>query len=676
MRNGIWIAALAACKGEPGLPTLPTTVVEAEYGYDARPENPDCVAPPERFSVEASIEVNRVFASVSMLNPVALLQAPGDGSAWYFIEQAGRVKRFVPTDATPTAELVLDLRDRIDAGGERGLLGFAFHPSFATNGEVWVSYTNLAGDSVLASVQTSQGGRVWDATSVEEVLTIQQPFPNHNGGDVDFGPDGKLYWALGDGGSGGDPGNRAQNLDVLLGKILRLDVDGPNPYDIPPDNPFVGTGHREEIYAYGLRNPFRMSFDSVTGELWAGDVGQNAVEEVDRIEAGGNYGWRIKEGDTCYATTPCDGDGLIDPVVAYPQDPGYSVIGGRVYRGSAIPELYGRYLFSDYYHGRIVAIVYDDLGVPRRQRLADTFRPIVDFAEDADGEMYVLDRDGGRIYQLQPGLAPTPSTFPQTLSATGCFESADPSRAVEGLLPFDVNHPFWSDGAQKRRWLAIPDGTTLTVDADGDLGFPVGTVLAKEMSLNGQRVETRLFMHHSEDVWAGYAYRWREDGSDADLILSNETVDAAGTPWEIPGPEACMQCHTAAAGRSLGLELGQLDRDAEYPLTGRRAPQLDTLEHIGMFAEPLPDRTAFPALDSDAPVADRARAYLHVNCSQCHRPDGPGRGELDLRISTPFADMGICGPPVHGDLGLTDALVVVPGSPETSVMAARLRDPG
>ncbi|MCB9677454.1 MAG: PQQ-dependent sugar dehydrogenase [Alphaproteobacteria bacterium] len=680
------IAALAlvlvACKksdGDTQIDSDDTDIQQADFGYDERPANPSCVAPGERLVEDAAIDVNRVFNSVSLNSPVGLYQAPGDADHWYVIEQDGRVKRFDGTEASPAAEVVLDITGPVASGGEMGLLGLAFHPDFQTNGKVFLSYTANGPVSHIASVQTSNGGADWDAASLETILTVSQPYSNHNGGNIAFGLDGMLYIGFGDGGSAGDPENRAQNLGTLLGKILRIDVDTP-PYVVPPDNPFVGVaGAREEIFAYGLRNPWRFSIDSSTGELWAGDVGQNAIEEVDRIQSGGNYGWRLKEGNDCYATNPCDAGGVIDPVVQYRQNSAYggrSVMGGVVYRGSAIPSLVGTYLFTDYYHGKITAIVYDPTtGEPGRTVLLDTGHTIVHFAEGNDGEVYYLTHDTGRIFRIDPLDGGAEPDFPTTLSATGCVDPANPQRVASGVIPYDINHPFWSDHAAKRRWLALPDGTQMTLAADGDLEFPVGTVLMKEFTVNGQLTETRLFMRHA-DEWGGYTYKWRADGSDADLLRSSEVVDASGVDWEIPSRAACMQCHTAAAGRSLGIELGQLDRTAIYPATNREAPQIDTLVHIGMLAEP-PAVTPFPAVDdAAASVEERARTYLHVNCSQCHRPGGPGQGDLDMRLTTALADTNLCGVPQNGDLGIADPRIVAPGDPASSVLLARTRDLG
>lgn len=686
-----WMILLVACKppvvdsdpptpdtGDTDVP-IPTVVPPpspAPFGLDARPANPSCVAPAEGPQQDADVELTRVFPSVSLSNPVALTQAPGDPSHWYVIEQGGVVKRF--SAAGPTAETVLSLVD-LESGGEKGLLGIAFPPDFATSGLAYLSYTANDGQlhSRLSSFQTSNGGAVWDLDSEVQLMRVDQPYGNHNGGHIAFGPDGMLYWGLGDGGSGGDPDGNGQDLGTVLGAMLRLDVAG-GTAGIPSDNPFVDTpGARPEIYAYGLRNPWRWSFDPVNGDLWLGDVGQDAWEEIDRIEAGGNYGWRIREGAHCFNPDPCSPAGLIDPVVDYAQGVARSVTGGLVYRGSAIPALAGTYLFSDFYDGNVYAVRYDALGQASMEVLVGSSLNITHFAYDANREVYVLDRAGGAVYRLDPAGTPTPDPFPRTLGATGCFQSADPHEPVAGLIPYSLNHPFWSDGAEKQRWFAIPEGSSLDVDADGDLVFPVGTVLAKAFTLGGEATETRLFMQHAEGSWAGYTYKWRADGSDADLLTGADVVQTASGPWSIPDRASCVQCHTQAAGYALGPELGQLDRASTYPSTGRLSPQLDTLEHIGLFTSPLPARTPFPERgDLNASLDDRARTYLHVNCSSCHRPDGPALGELDLRRQTALASTGLCAPPTQGNLGLQAPQVVDPGDPANSVLWVRMRDPG
>ena len=331
--------------------------------------------------------------------PVFLTHA-GDGSGRLFVvEQAGRIRILEPDGLRAAA--FLDIRSRVRAGGERGLLGLAFHPRFAFNGRYFVNYTRTDdGATVVAEYRVSDNPN--RSRRVERVLlTVPQPFSNHNGGMIAFGPDGFLYIGLGDGGGGGDPGNRAQDPDQLLGKILRIDV-GERPYGIPEDNPFVAGGGRPEIFALGLRNPWRFSFDRANGRLLAGDVGQRRREEINRIWRGRNYGWRILEGTRCYQPgEDCNRTGLERPITEYTHQRGRcSVTGGYVYRGRAVRGLEGTYLFGDFCSGEIFG-----LRRGRRSLLLDSELRIASFGEDAAGEIYVLDLAAGAVHRIA-GTAP------------------------------------------------------------------------------------------------------------------------------------------------------------------------------------------------------------------------------------------------------------------------------
>ena len=342
----------------------------------------------------------RLEAVVGGLEQPVFLTHAGDASGRLFVvEQAGRILILAPGGLLP--EPFLDIRDRVRAGGERGLLGLAFHPRFARNGRYFVYYTRQQdGASVLAEYRVSPDP---DRSRRRQrvLLRVPQPFSNHNGGMIAFGPDGLLYVALGDGGGGGDPGNRAQDPDQLLGKILRIDVGG-RPYRIPESNPFVGGGGRPEIYALGLRNPWRFSFDRANGRLLAGDVGQGHREEIDLIRRGRNYGWRILEGTRCYRPREnCDRTGLEPPLTEYRQRGARcAVTGGYVYRGRAIGELRGTYLFADFCSGEIFG-----LRQGRRSILLDSDLTIASFGEDEAGELYVLDHSGGAVHRIA-GTAP------------------------------------------------------------------------------------------------------------------------------------------------------------------------------------------------------------------------------------------------------------------------------
>ena len=305
----------------------------------------------------------------------------------------------------------LDIGSLVRSGGEQGLLGLAFHPLYHRNGFFFVNYTNLAGDTVIAryTVSATDPNRA-DPASARVILEVDQPFANHNGGQLEFGPDGYLYIGLGDGGSQNDPNNRAQNLGDLLGKILRIDVDRGNPYAIPPGNPFVNvSGARGEVWAYGLRNPWRFSFDSLTGDLWIADVGQGTREEIDFQPAasigGENYGWRLMEGSLCHIPpgSNCNaGNALVLPVIEYDHSGGAcSVTGGYVYRGTRYPRLHGKYLYADYCNGMIWGATRSESGAVTTELLIDTGFRISTFGEDAAGEIYVADHQGGRVLHLR-----------------------------------------------------------------------------------------------------------------------------------------------------------------------------------------------------------------------------------------------------------------------------------
>ena len=341
---------------------------------------------------------------------LTFLTNAGDGTGFkYAVEQRGAIYRILPDGAIDSTPF-LDISDRIDAGGERGLLGLAFHPEFETNGRFFVDYTDKQGDTVVSEfLLTDQG--VLDPAAEKVLLTIDQPFANHNGGMLAFGADGYLYIGTGDGGSGGDPMGNGQDLATLLGKILRIDIDNGDPYAIPDGNPFICLGFcpaiapMPEIWDWGLRNPWRFSFDRQAGDLWIGDVGQNTYEEVNAEPAGAggrNYGWNTMEGNHCFATSSCAQDGLTPPVAEYTHSVGCSITGGYVYRGSALPQLAGKYVFADYCSGRIWAL---DAATALATGSAEPTQygklPIgpTSFGEDEAGELYVVSQEG-QVYRL------------------------------------------------------------------------------------------------------------------------------------------------------------------------------------------------------------------------------------------------------------------------------------
>ncbi len=407
--------------------------------------------------------------------PLFVTHAPGDFERIFIVEQDGRIMVLDIGSNTPT--VFLDITDRTSSGGERGLLGLAFHPDYQNNGLFYVDYTNGSGDTRISEFAVSADPDVADETTERVLMVITQPFANHNGGWIGFGPnDGYLYIATGDGGSGGDPDNRAQDLDVLLGKMLRIDVNGV-PYNIPPNNPFVGVAGRDEIWAYGLRNPWRDAFDSETGDFYIGDVGQSNWEEVDIQDAantgGDNWGWRCREGahdfqftDDCgVAGTPSET--LLDPVYDYSHGGGRcSITGGEVYRGCAIPSLLGSYFFADFCSNTIWSFQYSGGPVTVQDRTADlapggglTIRSVSSFGRDAAGEIYICDL-GGEVFKIVPNGVPSAchSTVPAA-SSWGITAMTLTLMAIGTIIiirrrssppppPQEVGHPAKSGG----RW--------------------------------------------------------------------------------------------------------------------------------------------------------------------------------------------------------------------------------
>jgi uncharacterized repeat protein (TIGR03806 family) len=696
---------LSVSTGTIGTASASGTIIDDDgapvvSGLDSRPGNATCVAP-DRPLVNTSIMTAGAFPNLPPLNQaVGLLQAPGDTSQWYAIEKDGRVLRFNNLPDVATVSTFIDIRSPtdpidVDSGpNEAGLLGMAFHPDYGNaNWYVYLSYTidgaGMGGPlvSVIARFESKDNGLTLDAADATELLRLVQPYGNHNGGQITFGPDGYLYIAFGDGGSGGDPGDRAQDTTNLFGAMLRIDVDSGVPYGIPADNPFAASPERcdtgsaasacPEIYAWGLRNPWKWSFDATTQQLWLADVGQNAWEEVDIIELGGNYGWRCREGAHDYDGSGLCPDDLTDPVIEYSHSVGNSITGGYVYRGAAIQELAGRYVFGDFSQGKVFASVDNGDGTYGFEQLLDSSMLISAYAAESNGELLFINYGAGNIQRIIQSGGSASDEVATVLSASGCVDAADPSRPATGLIPYDINVPFWSDGADKERWYAIPDGTAIDVNAEGDWVFPIGSVLIKNFRINNELIETRLMMRHTDGEWAGYSYEWNAAGTDADRLYGGKVKAVGGQDWIYPSGAECMQCHTEAAGFALGPEHGQLNRDFTYPSTGRTANQLATADAVDLLADPLPDDPAtlirFPdPTDVGETLEARARAYLHSNCAGCHRPGGPTPSSMDLRYATAFGETNTCNAvPLSGMLGIPGARIIAPGDAAQSVLVNR-----
>jgi uncharacterized repeat protein (TIGR03806 family) len=690
-----------------------TTSGAPPVGMTQRPGNTSCIAParPGSGGGTFSLGVQRAFPNLTFGNGNGVsgaFQAPGDNTRWFVTELDGHIRSFTNSPTVGSTTMFLDISGRTVFGGEQGLFGIAFHPNFPADPRAFVSYTTQANgplQSRISQFSSTDGGATLDPNSEVVLVTVNQSAVNHKGGFIAFAPDRMLYFGLGDGGAEGDPLGNGQNTKTLLGKMLRIDVSGTNgsvQYRIPANNPFHANSACNldgstsptdcpEIYAWGLRNPWRGSFDKLTGKLWIGDVGQNLWEEVDQINLGGNYGWHCREGANDYLPSKCgtaSPASMIDPVAQFFHTDAhgyYAIIGGYVYRGASIPSLVGQYVFADFLNGLYTV----DSVAPPTVTVSNPIAVglwISAFAQDQNGELLAVEY-GGRLYQLVNTGGGGSNTIPDKLSGTGCISASNPTQPASGIIPYAPNAPFWSDGASKRRWIALPNGTQIdTSGADGDWNFPNATVLMKDFALGGKLIETRLLMRHPDGVWAGYVYQWNAAQTDATRLINGADVAVGSQTWHIPSEAECLRCHTQAAGYSLGLETGQLNGSYQYPatpasiFTGLSANQLLTLNDIGLFTPAIINPAAQAVIpdpqDASLPLAQRARAWLHTNCSQCHRPLGGTTVYLDLRYTLPIGSTKTCGATPVDDLGIAGSKVITPGNPAASILYLRVNQRG
>lgn len=675
-------------------------------GLTTRPSNTTCFAFDPPTSTTASLTLPRAFTGLSFSEPVALLQAPNDNTRWFVVEKSGVVRVFANNAATTTSSVFIDITAKIVTAGEleAGLLGMAFDPNFGVgagkNQNFYLFYSGAPNSGYRLRSKISRftaNSTATSAASSSEVnlLGLDKLNSNHNGGNLAFGPDGYLYAGFGDG--GGDPNPQAQDDKFLYGKIIRINPNastGAVPYAIPSDNPNVGNAlcnaangdgsaaSCPEIWARGLRNPWRWSFDRLNGRLWVGDVGWGSFEEVNIVTKGANYGWPLAEG---YCTSGCTG--LTDPVYAVPRGDGQSITGGYVYRGTQTTDLAGQYIFGDFGSKMFSAVIAGSSpgSYTVRQLIAPFSSNSVmpsSFGEGLDGELYVLGFDTGFIHKLtfSSGSGGSGPVVPTLLSATGCAAS-NPQNPSSGMVGYEINAPFWSDNAVKTRYFALPSSTaSFSPGADGDWSTPNRSVFRKDFRLGGQLIETRLMMKQSNGDWAGYSYEWNAGQTDATLVdTAGKDVSIAGQTWSYPSRQQCLQCHTSVAGFSLGPETQQMNRTALYSQTGNAANQLTTLSApaIAMLTPQISDPSTQAKLSdpfgTDG-VALRARAWLHTNCSFCHRPNGPTPLNMNLLASASLAATNTCNvDPTAGNAGvLTNPKIIAPGLPDSSVLLARV----
>ncbi len=668
-------APQAQSSGNPTTPNPP--VAPAPFGLETRPAVASFAIPEVTAAISVDNSAYRLveaFPNLSFPNALFITSVPGTDQL-AVLRQSGQLETFVEDSDSTSSVVVLDLSDIVLFSGEQGLLGLAFDPDFVNSRFLYLHYSRTAPRrSVISRFTWPAASDQIDRSSEKVILTVEQPFSNHNGGMLAFGPDDYLYISLGDGGAGGDPDNNAQNTSTLLGSLLRIDVhpgDDNEPYLVPDTNPFVNDQNfRPEIFAYGLRNPFRFSFDRQTGDLWLGDVGQSAQEEINLVVAGGNYGWRVFEGTARFddSANNLPDSAFQPPIITYGRDQGISVIGGYVYRGNLLTGLRGRYFYTDFGSGDIWAARFDGSTVTDQVTLGSVTLPS-SFGENSNGELYVTSLNGG-IFKVE---ATEEETNAGLLSATGLFTDLVNLTPAPGLIEYSVNHGFWSDGTTKRRWLSIPDNETIDF-SNSEWSFPNGTVLVKQFAFGTNQIETRI-MQKLNDRWTGLSYEWQSDGEDAVLLSSRKTLNINGAPYDFPSPTDCFVCHTAASDVVLGLRTEQLNGEHTYD-NGVSDNQLRSLNNIALFDRDIGNAgnyEAFPRLTGNAPVSEQARAYLDVNCAMCHRPGGPTSATMDLRFEATADGTGLIDQPSET---IANARLIVPGDPANSLILQRMSSLG
>jgi putative heme-binding domain-containing protein len=639
----------------------------------------------------------RIFPKVTFKLPVDLTYAPGSDRL-FVVEHKGMVYSIPNSPDADKADLFIDLHqvsglDRVT--GCKGVgesYAIAFDPDFEKNRFCYLMY-------ILESTSDKPlplGSRVsrFTVTSIDpprcdpksEVILLEWLAGGHNGCALKFGPDGCLYISTGDSASPNppDPLHTGQDISDLLSSILRIDVrraENGKTYAIPPDNPFVSSpGARPEVWCYGLRNPWRMNFDRETGKLWIGDVGWERWESIYCGERGANFGWNIVEGPQPVEPNGKRGPTPILPAAqSIPHPEGASITGGYVYRGKRLPELAGHYVFGDWETRKIWSARVNGTALEPRVEIAKTDLRIVAFAEDRDAELLVLDYEAGGVHRLHKS-DPTVrnSAFPRKLSETGLYASVQQGTPSPGVIPYSINSPMWSDGAEAQRLLALP-GTESIGFKDDRLVWPKDAVVAKTLSLGKRRVETQV-LHYDGKAWNAYAYLWNAEQTDADLVEARGReavidVDGKPRPWTVQARGTCLTCHNPWPGTVLSITGAQLQRrvDAGEHADTLQVPMLKKLqvlpENFPFSNHPL----ANPYVPVTAKLDDRARSYLQVNCAHCHRFGGGGAALIDLRYDLPIGEMRVLNVrPALGGFDLPDPYIVCGGDPARSALFYRV----
>ncbi|MCS6771743.1 MAG: PQQ-dependent sugar dehydrogenase [Kiritimatiellae bacterium] len=676
------------------------------------------------------------FPSVVFTNPIAIASPPGETNRLFVVERAGRIV-VITNLAAPTRTVFMNIQSRVNTTSEGGLLGLAFHPGFATNGRFFCFYTTTATNGTGTGFHTRASefrvsptnANAFDP-SFERILFSQfNDAANHNAGDLHFGPDGYLYIGTGDEGGGNDNYNNSQVLDRdFFSGLMRIDVDfrpgslPPNPhpalgagtnYAVPPDNWLVGVTNylgsnlvphqvRTEFWAHGFRNPFRFTFDPRTGRLLLADVGQNAWEEVNWVTNGGNYGWAHFEGFAPGPKpTPHPASAYTRPLLTYAHgtgtNKGNSITGGIVYYGDRMPELVGNYIFADYVRGNVWAMT--DNGVTNTSfKWLTSLGSVVGFGRDPRNGDVLMAKLDGQVFRLLPLIST--SGVPAQLSAAGIFSNLVTLSTHPGILPYDVNVPFWADGASKKRWFSIPSTNLhMVFHPEQSWTFPTGTVWIKHFEIETtagvpssvRRLETRVLVKtDAPDGGYGLTYRWGESGTEAFLVPEHGLEEPihiveGGTVrtqiWQYPSRLECLACHNSAAGFAVGFQTPQLHRDFAYGPTDV-TNQIRRLAALGYFQTNVVSvtllRALVPPTNQSVSLEQRARSYLAANCAHCHLPGGPVPSGFDTRIFTPLSATHMIEGSLANNFGNTNNRVIRRGAPAQSMIHTRMaiRGPG
>lgn len=694
--------------------------------------------------------MRRLFPTLKINYPICVMPQPGS-DRMLVIDQPRpygptRIGRIHDSADDSEIETLLSLEDTA--------YSIVFHPKFADNGYVYIGSN---GPHPSGKKRTRITRYIIDRKPPYKLdpksatVIIDWESDGHNGGAMAFGHDGMFYVTSGDGTSDSDTNVAGQDMTKLLSKLLRIDVDHLPPpplgkggqggvqYSVPKDNPFVGMKDvRPETWAFGFRNPWRMTIDEKTGRIWVGQNGQDLWEQAYLVHKGDNFGWSVTEGSHPFYTHRKVGPApIVKPTIEHHHSEFRSLTGGVVYYGKKLPELNGAYIYGDYSTGKIWGMLHDGAKPIWHKELADSHLQITWIGVDAQGELIVADHRGdgkGAFYTFVPTPKNLPpSRFPRKLSESGLFDSVKDQRVKSGVIPYSVNSPLWSDGAYKQRWLMLPgENPKIEFTRTHGWNFPDKTVLIKSFALDTEKgrrwIETR-FLTRQDGEWYGYTYKWNAAQTDAELVPAgglDVTYRADARPWHFPSRAECMVCHSRAANFVLGPSEAQFNREHDY--NGVKDNQLRVLEHLGLLklgsefedwknqvrddakAKGLSDKeidkyvekqsdtrgqrqpVGSPSLlafsperynrlpdpyDKSQDLDKRARSYLHANCAHCHVEAGGGNAQMNLEFNTAKDAMKIFDvKPVHHTFGIAEARLIAPGHPERSIILKRISDRG